>query len=143
MKRVEICVLASGSSGNCIYVAGGGTRLLIDAGLSLKETNVRLAQLGLTITAIDAVLFTHDHSDHCQRADVFHRRHALPFFANEGTAGGIELVTKRADISWQIFETGAAFQFRDLEVRSFSVPHDAEEIDRFLEDFAIFSGEPI
>ena len=46
MQRVEICVLASGSTGNCIYVAGGGTRLLIDAGLSLKETSARLAQLG-------------------------------------------------------------------------------------------------
>jgi phosphoribosyl 1,2-cyclic phosphodiesterase len=127
MGNVEICVLASGSAGNCIYVAGGGTRLLIDAGLSLKETNARLAQLGLAMDVIDAVLFTHDHSDHCLRADVFHRRHALPFYANEGTAAGIELVTKRSDLAWQIFETGSPFTVGGLRVEPFSVPHDAAD----------------
>jgi len=129
---VEICVLASGSTGNCIYVAGGGTRLLIDAGLTLKETSARLAQLGLAMDAIHAVLFTHDHSDHCQRADVFHRRHALPFYANEGTAAGIELTTKRTDISWSIFETGSPFAIGKLQVEPFSVPHDAADTVGFV-----------
>lgn len=125
--RVEICVLASGSAGNCIYVAGGGTRLLIDAGLSLKETSARLAQLGLQMDAIHALLFTHDHADHCQRVDVFHRRHALPFYANEGTSRGIELTTKCPDLSWQIFETGSPFAIGGLQVEPFSVPHDAAD----------------
>ena len=129
---MEICVLASGSTGNCIYVAGGGTRLLIDAGLSLKETSARLAQLGLEITAIQAVLFTHDHSDHCQRADVFHRRHAIPFYANEGTAAGIELTTKRTDIRWTIFEAGSPFAVGALQIEPFSVPHDAADAVGFI-----------
>jgi len=132
MDCVEICVLASGSTGNCIYVAGGGTRLLIDAGLSLKETNARLAQLGLAVDGMDAVLFTHDHTDHCQRADVLHRRHALPFYANEDTAAGIEQVTKRSDITWQIFETGASFAVGGLWVEAFSVPHDAADAVGFV-----------
>jgi len=129
---VEICVLASGSAGNCIYVAGGGTRLLIDAGLSLKETSARLAQLGVEMNTIQAVLFTHDHSDHCQRADVFHRRHKLPFYANEGTALGIEQTTRRTDIAWQIFEAGSPFPIGALQIEPFSVPHDAADAVGFV-----------
>ncbi len=129
---MEICVLASGSAGNCIYVAGGSTRLLIDAGLSLKDASARLAQLGQEMSAIHAVLFTHDHSDPCQRADVFHRRHALPFYANEGTAAGIELTTKRTDISWTIFETGSPFAIGDFQIEPFSVPHDAADAVAFV-----------
>jgi len=129
---VEICVLASGSAGNCIYVAGGGTRVLIDAGLSRKETTARLAQLGLDLDAMDGVLFTHDHADHCACADVIHRRHALPFYANEGTAAGIELVTKRSDLVWKIFETGSPFSIVGLQVEPFSVPHDAADAVGFV-----------
>ena len=129
---MEICVLASGSTGNCIYVAGGGTRVLIDAGLSLKETSARLAQLGLEMSAISAVLFTHDHGDHCQRADVIHRRHGLPFYANEGTAEGIEQTTKRSDLTWQIFETGSPFTIGSLHIEPFSVPHDAADAVGFV-----------
>lgn len=129
---MEICVLASGSAGNCIYVAGGGTRLLVDAGLGRKETVVRLAQIGLTLDAIDAVLFSHDHTDHCQRADVLHRRHALPFYANEGTAAGIEQAIRRTGIVWKIFETGSPFPVGGLQVEPFSVPHDAADAVGFV-----------
>ncbi|MFZ4396784.1 MAG: MBL fold metallo-hydrolase [Kiritimatiellia bacterium] len=129
---MEICVLASGSDGNCIYVAGGGTRLLIDAGLSRKETAARLAQLGVELDVISGVLFTHDHADHCVRADVIHRRHALPFYANEGTAAGIDQVTKRSDLVWKIFETGSPFPVGSLQVEPFSVPHDAADAVGFV-----------
>jgi phosphoribosyl 1,2-cyclic phosphodiesterase len=129
---MEICVLGSGSSGNCIYAAGGGTRLLIDAGLSLKETTARLAQIGQEMRAIDALLFTHDHADHCQGADVFHRRHRLPFYANEGTAAGIEQTVKCPELSWQIFEAGSSFAVGGLQVEPFSVPHDAADAVGFV-----------
>ena len=129
---MEICVLASGSTGNCMYVAGEGTRLLIDAGVSLKEATARLAQLGVEVSTINAVLFTHDHADHCQRADVFHRRHNLPFYANEGTAAGIELTTKCSEITWQIFETGSPFTIGQLQIEPFSVSHDAADAVGFV-----------
>ena len=128
---MEICVLASGSAGNCIYVAGGGTRLLIDVGLSRKEINVRLAELGLEMDAISAVLFTHDHTDHCKGVAVL-RRHSLPFYANEGTAAGIELATRQQDVSWQIFETGSRFAVGGLQVEPFSVVHDAADAVGFV-----------
>jgi phosphoribosyl 1,2-cyclic phosphodiesterase len=129
---VEVCVLASGSAGNCIYVAGGGTRLLVDAGLGRKETLARLAQIGASLDDIQAVLFTHDHRDHCERADVIHRRHALAFYANEGTAAGIEQTTGRTDIVWRIFETGSPFPVGALQVEPFSVPHDASDTVGFV-----------
>lgn len=129
---MEICVLASGSSGNCIYVAGGGKRLLIDAGLSLRETGARLAQLGLEVGSIDGVLFSHDHTDHCQGVCALRRRHAVPFYANEGTASGIELAVKRPHLEWQVFETGASFAIGGLQIEPFSVSHDAADAVGFV-----------
>lgn len=124
---MELCVLASGSGGNCLYVAGGDTRLLIDAGLTLKEMKRRLDQHGLVLDAISAVLFTHDHADHCQAVGALHRRHPVPFYANEGTAAGIDLGLKGADITWNIFETGSTFRVGSMEIDAFSVPHDAAD----------------
>jgi len=129
---VEVCVLASGSKGNCLYVASGATRLLIDAGLSLKETQARLALLGVELASIDALLFTHDHSDHCSGVGVLRRRHALPLYANEGTSRGIELTVKAFDADWRIFETGSAFTVGEFTVEPFSVPHDAADAVGFV-----------
>jgi phosphoribosyl 1,2-cyclic phosphodiesterase len=129
---VEVCVLASGSAGNCIYVSGAGTRLLIDAGLSLREITARLAQLDVSVDSIQAVLFTHDHQDHCNGAGVLWRRHALPLFANEGTAAGIEQTVKDLRARWNIFETGSAFAVGGLAVEAFSVPHDAADAVGFV-----------
>jgi len=129
---VEVCVLASGSAGNCIYVSGAGTRLLIDAGLSLREITARLRQLDVAVDSIQAVLFTHDHLDHCSGAGVLWRRHALPLFANEGTAAGIELAVKGLQAEWNIFETGSAFPVGGLAVEAFSVSHDAADAVGFV-----------
>ena len=119
--------MASGSSGNCLYVAGGGTRLLVDAGLSRRETAARLAAIGVEVGAIDAVLFTHDHDDHCRGAPLLLRRHRLPFFANEGTSQGVEHVNRGFGADWRIFETGSTFGVGGLRVEAFSVPHDASD----------------
>ena len=131
-ESMEICVLASGSSGNCTYVAGGGSCLLVDAGLGYKETITRLGQLGLELDDMNAVLFTHFHVDHCRCADVLHRNHALPFYANEGTSVGIDLATKTANVKWNIFETGSPFPVGNLQVEPFAVPHDAADTVGFV-----------
>jgi len=129
-------VLASGSGGNCLYVAGGGTRLLVDAGLSRRETAARLAAIGVELGAVDAVLFTHDHEDHCRGAPQLRRRHALPFYANEGTSAGVELVHRGMQAEWRIFETASTFAVGGLRVEAFSVPHDASD----AVGFAIVDG---
>src|SRR5437763_14510714 len=63
-RLVKFCVLASGSSGNAVLLATGKTRILVDAGLSMKELGKRMAAMGENLEGIDAVLVTHEHSDH-------------------------------------------------------------------------------
>ncbi len=130
---MEICVLASGSSGNCLYVASGGTRLLVDLGLSVKDAEARLAGIGRSLSEITAVLFTHDHADHCRGMAVAARRHPFRLLANEGTARGVEQTGRGAAAApgygarWDIFESGAGFQVGPFTVESFGVPHDAAD----------------
>jgi len=124
---LELCVLGSGSSGNCIYIAAGATRMLIDAGLSLRALRARLKTLECDVTDLAAVLVTHEHSDHCLGLPALARAHpALRLLANESTAAGVEQAVRgNGSLSWDIFETGAAFEIGALRVQSFSVPHDA------------------
>ena len=61
---MKICTLASGSSGNCLYVESGGTRILVDAGISLRQIVLKLRKLDVDLTDINAVIVTHEHSDH-------------------------------------------------------------------------------
>lgn len=131
---MEVCVLASGSKGNCIYVSGGGTAVLVDAGLSSREMVTRMRGAGIDPASLQAVLFTHDHVDHYRGIDVFSRRFAVRLFANEGTASGIESVCSRLACEWEIFETAAAFQIGGLRVDAFSVSHDASDPVGFVFD---------
>jgi phosphoribosyl 1,2-cyclic phosphodiesterase len=131
---VEVCVLASGSSGNCIYVAGGGTRLLVDAGVSFKTIQAGLKALDVDPATLTAALFSHDHDDHCRGVGVLWRRLALPLYANEGTAQGIERALHDASFAWRIFETGSPFTIGALTIEPFSVPHDAADTVGFVID---------
>jgi phosphoribosyl 1,2-cyclic phosphodiesterase len=115
-----------------MYVAGGGTRILIDAGLGIRETTARLAQLNVPLETIQGVLFTHDHADHCLRVDAWRRRHATPFYANEATAASIEQNVQKTDFAWNIFENGSPFLIGQLRVEPFSVPHDAADAVGFV-----------
>lgn len=124
---MEICVLGSGSGGNSIYVASGATRVLIDVGLSVREIAARLSGLGRELSELTAVLFTHDHSDHCHAAAVLCRRQGVRLLANEGTAAGVERMVKNLGTTFDIFETGGCFQVGELSFQPFNVPHDASD----------------
>ena len=75
---MKICSLASGSKGNCLYLETGDTRLLIDAGLSLRETLLRMDERGIDPAAVDAVLVSHEHIDHIRSAGSFARKFKIP-----------------------------------------------------------------
>ena len=122
---LRMCVLGSGSGGNCTYVATAQTAILVDAGLSAKETGRRLAAIGVAPESIAAVCVTHEHSDHTAGLAVLQRRGRLKLYANSGTIEGIELRDGRGALPWNIFATGVPFQIGDLIVEPFSVPHDA------------------
>lgn len=117
-------VLGSNSSGNCALLVTETTRVLIDAGFSARKILGLLADRGLSIQDIDGVFITHEHHDHASGLRGLAKYPHLRFFANRDTARAIQSRLQRRP-SWHVFETGADFSFRDLQVSSFSVPHDA------------------
>ena len=131
---MEVCVLASGSRGNSIYVSGGGVSLLVDVGLSARELTARLKKAGIDPASLRAVLCTHDHSDHFKGLEVFSRRYPVRLFANDGTAAGIEQFFPGRAFDWEIFETASGFDIGSLHVESFTVSHDASDPVGFLFD---------
>ena len=78
---MRLCSIASGSSGNCIYVGSDNTHLLIDTGISKKRIDESLAELGLSGEDINGILITHEHSDHIQGLGVFSRKYEIPMLA--------------------------------------------------------------
>ena len=118
-------ILGSSSSGNCALLQTAHTKVLIDAGFSAKRIGCMLDSVGESIDAIDAVFLTHEHSDHAQGLRGLAKRADLPVFANRDTADAVQEKYCSKRVNWQHFQTGTQFNFRDLKVRSFKLPHDA------------------
>lgn len=126
--RLTLCPLFSGSSGNSIYIACGGVRLLVDAGMSAARIEAALREIGVDIREIDAILVTHEHIDHVRGLGVLCRKYGLPVYANEGTWDGILL--REAGIPLRCvrtFYTGEDFYIGGVNVHPFPIPHDANE----------------
>jgi phosphoribosyl 1,2-cyclic phosphodiesterase len=128
---IGFCPLASGSKGNCIYVGTPTTKILIDAGLSAKATRERLSVIGVSLEDIDAVLITHEHTDHVRGLDVLGCRMGIPVFANSDTAKAIYGILDNCP-KFKIFSTGEGFEFGDLEIHPFSIQHDAVDPVAFV-----------
>ena len=118
------CPLASGSKGNAIYLGTSKTKILIDAGLSLKTLTARLAEIQVDIGDIDAVLITHEHTDHVKGLSVLWNKWKIPIFANKETAGSLLPLFQEVP-KFKIFSTGETFEFGDIEIHPFSIQHDA------------------
>lgn len=123
---VRLTVLGSGSSGNCAVVSTGRTTLLIDAGLSAKQICVRLEAAGYSMDQIDGILLTHEHQDHTNGLEVLSSKRQLALYATaltqETLLGSLKF---RKPPAWRLMNTGSAFEFQDLRIESFPVPHDA------------------
>ncbi len=123
---MRFCILGSGSSGNAALLITEGARVLVDAGFSARKLGTLLAAVGESLERIDAVFLTHEHGDHAAGVEGMKRFPHIRVFANAATARAVQAgLGHRPD--WQMFETGARFRFRDLEIESFTVPHDAQE----------------
>lgn len=124
---LKLCVLASGSSGNCTFIGTEKTRVLIDAGLSARKTAERLADIGERIEDISAICVSHEHGDHIAGIRVLQKNHGIPVYANAGTfeifGGGIKGAR---------FTTGAPFSIGDFSIHPFPVPHDASDPVGFI-----------
>lgn len=127
---MRLCSIASGSSGNCIYVGSDSTHLLIDTGISKKRIDEGLHTLGVKGEELQGILITHEHSDHIQGLGVFSRKYGIPIYATRGTIRGIQeykSLGKMPEGLLHEVQTDVSFELGDLTVRPFSISHDANE----------------
>lgn len=119
---MKFSVLASGSKANCTFIEAGGTKVLVDCGLSVRETERRLIGLGRDPGSIAAICLTHEHSDHLRAVGSFSRKHKIPVYSNALTRNFV------ADaFAVEVFRTGESFQIGALSIQSFSIVHDASD----------------
>jgi phosphoribosyl 1,2-cyclic phosphodiesterase len=115
--------LASSSAGNSVFVGTEKTRILIDAGLSRKQTLLRLASIGEDPSKLDAVFITHEHSDHILGLPAIARGLKIPVFLTKRTAPLIDWNGTVPQV--EEFQAGAAIELGDMSIQSFTIPHDA------------------
>ena len=125
--------LASGSKGNCLVAEVGGTRLLIDCGLNLRDTERRLARLNLMPSEIDGILVTHEHGDHACGAFDFAAAHGTTVYLTHGTLGALRAEGRLIEgVRVSLISSKDVFSVNGMEVRPFTVPHDAREPVQFV-----------
>jgi len=129
---VSVSVLASGSRGNSAMVQSSSTRILVDAGISCRETFKRLKATGDDPRAISAIVISHEHADHVNGLLVLAKKLQLPVFMTEAThrlwARGVRDATgEPAEVKLELFSSGRRFQIGDIEVTPFTIPHDAAD----------------
>lgn len=128
---MRIACLGSGSRGNAWLVRAAGTTVMLDCGFGLRETQRRLARLELRPEDIDAVLLTHEHSDHMRGAAAFSRRHGTPVHLTHGCRAMLAALGEAPEGA-RPFDSQAVLEIGDLRVESYPVPHDAREPVQFV-----------
>lgn len=125
---MKLCSLASGSSGNCIYVGTDTTPLLIDVGISGKKVALGLEALSIDPKELQGILITHEHSDHISGLGVLARRYKCPIYGTKSTLQEA-LNTKNIGVidinQLRFIETGIPFMIGDIQVCAYASSHDA------------------
>lgn len=122
----NFCSLYSGSSGNSLFIETENTKILVDAGISGKKIEEALNSIEVTPSSIDAILVTHEHTDHIKGISAISRKFDIPVFANQETFSAMPTQTnKLAEKNINIFKVSEKFWIKDLEILPFSIPHDA------------------
>ncbi len=126
---MRFCSIASGSSGNCIYIGNGITHILVDAGVSGKRIEEGLNSIGVNPAELSGILITHEHSDHIQGAGVLVRKYGIPLYATAETfcamKKGKSSVGKIEDALYRQILPETVCTIGELQVTPFSVSHDA------------------
>jgi phosphoribosyl 1,2-cyclic phosphodiesterase len=117
---VRFSVLSSGSKANCTVVDTGTNIIMIDCGLSCKQAELRLAQVGINPTDVSAIIITHEHSDHIHGVPTFSKRYKIPVFANHLTAKQLPKTHHTEN-----FINGSDFWIGSTRITPFSITHDA------------------
>ena len=108
---MRFSVLSSGSKANCTFVEAAGVRFLVDCGLSGKQAEARMAEVGVDPRTLSAILVTHEHADHIHGVATLSRRYGIPVYANVGTMERISKPRGR-----EIFKTGSDFCVGKVDV---------------------------
>ncbi|MFV2067206.1 MAG: MBL fold metallo-hydrolase [Pirellulales bacterium] len=127
--------LQSGSNGNCIYVESGGVRLLFDAGISGCCAEERLHHHGREIREVDALVISHDHSDHARSLGIFQRKFGLSAYVTRETLDAARAKYRLGQLAAvHYFEAGDTLRFGPLAVETIPTPHDAMDGVIFVVD---------
>lgn len=127
---LELCSIASGSSGNCICVGDDETHVLVDAGISGKKIENGLNSIDLTSRDMQGILITHEHGDHIAGLGVMARRYGLPIYATAGTIDAIKNTSSVGKIDETLFHEilpEETFSIGDLGITPISISHDAAD----------------
>jgi len=127
----KLTILGSGSGGNCAYIETAEARILVDAGFTPRQIRKRLECIGRVPENLTAILITHEHSDHIQGLTGIAAKLNIPIYCNRATKDEFErILATRFDC--RLFETGASFEIADVQVDTFTIPHDAQDPVGFL-----------
>jgi phosphoribosyl 1,2-cyclic phosphodiesterase len=124
--NLSVCILASGSKGNAVFVSGAAASILIDAGLSGVEIERRLKSRGIDPKNLDAILVSHEHSDHIQGVGVLSRRYHLPVYISAKTQNAASSQLGNL-YDLKTIKCGTSFTINDLFIHPFSISHDAAD----------------
>lgn len=126
---MQFSSLGSGSKGNATLVKSAATLVMIDCGFSVKQTEARMERLGVKATELDAILVTHEHSDHCQGVAALSRKYHIPVYLTHGTRASSRL-DDCAEL--KVIDCENPFAIGDLDIQPVAVPHDAREPCQFV-----------
>lgn len=124
----KFCSLYSGSTGNSLFVQSDSTKILIDAGESCKKIEEGLSNINVDADDLDAILVTHEHSDHIKGLGTLSKKHNIPVYANNGTWNSMnDQKNKICSENIKIFNTNESFKIGNFIISPFSIPHDATD----------------
>lgn len=127
---MRLCSIASGSSGNCIYVGSDTTHILVDVGISGKRTKEGLENIGVKAEELDGIFITHEHTDHISGLGVLARRYGIPIYGTKGTLEAIRCTSSVGQIEETLFqeiEADTKIRVKDLMLNPMKISHDAAE----------------
>ncbi len=125
---MRLVSIASGSSGNCIYIGSENTHMLVDAGISNKRIEAGLNEIGVKGSELNAIVITHEHSDHVKGLGILARRHHVPIYSTKETIEEIQKISGLGEYPAELLhpiEPDVDFMVGDLVIQAFRIDHDA------------------
>ena len=128
--HINICSLNSGSNANCYYIGNDNEAVLIDAGLSCRETEKRMNRLTLSMDKVKAIFISHEHSDHVTGLAGISKKYQLPVYITEATFGNCKVSIEETQV--QHFQETKSVSIGNLKITSFKKNHDAADAHSFM-----------